>query len=158
MPDLIEVPYEPAPKEELDLKPERKTVRKVEYEVEKREVSPNIAKFDRKVKVHTENPYSFNAVVKKQQASVPPTQTATQMITNPQYNVIGKFLGVDTVHDWNRYYDKVYTIVEWAKVKSGTDNLHKLMSWISHKSRTVPSVGNRRIDDLYLFAKLHFAK
>lgn len=156
-PTLTEVPYEAAPKEEVSLKTAKKPVQKIDYEIDQPELSRRIQSFDHKVKVHVSDPYAYNTVAKKQ-VSVPPVQTAQEMISNSTYNTIGKFLGVDTVHDWNRYYDKVYTVVEWAKQKSGSNNLYNLMKWISHKSRTVPSVGNRRIDDLHLFAKLHFNK
>ncbi len=129
------------------------------YEAEKLELSRNIQKFDKKPKVYTENPYSYNYVsLKRDKLDAMPTATSEEMITNPTYNTIGKFLGIDTIHDWNRYYDKVFTITEWAKLKSGTNNMGKLMTWISNKSRTVPSTGGKNIDNLYLFARLALNK
>lgn len=156
--DLIELPYETPPKEEVSLKPNAKP-RKVHHEVDHPQLSENIQKFDRKIKrkPYNSNPYSYNSVVQRR-VNVPPVQNAENMITNSTYNTIGKFLGVDTTHEWNKSYDKVYTIVEWAKAKTGTTSLYRMMQWISHKSKTIPSVGNKRIDDLYLFARMYFQK
>ena len=130
-----------------------------EIKAEKIELSKNIQKFDKKPKVYTENPYAYNYIsLKKDKPNASPSATAEQMITNPTYNTIGKFLGIDTIHDWNKYYDKVFTITEWAKKKSGTDNTGNLMRWISSKARTVPSMGGKNIDNLYLFARLALNK
>lgn len=129
------------------------------YKADKLELSGNIQKFDKKPRVYTENPYSYNAVsLKKRTVDIPPTASAEQMITNPTYHTIGKFLGVDTVHDWNQYYDKVFTITEWAKIKSGIQDTGKLMKWISDKSRSVPSMGGKNLDNLYLHARLALNK
>lgn len=129
-------------------------VKQPEIKAEKLELSKNIQKFDRP-RVYTENPYSYNYVsLKKEKPAVLPTATAEEMIVNPTYNTVGKFLGIDTVHDWNRYYDKVFVITEWAKKKSGFDDMGRLMKWISDKARTVPSIGEKNIDNLYLFARL----
>jgi len=161
-PDVIEIPSDETPHEEVSVKGHLEAKPK-QYEVEKIELSKNIQKFDKKPRVYTENPYSFNQVVKrmaeKKRASVVATQTSEQMITNPTYNTVGKFLGVDTVHEWNKYSDRVFEIVEWAKWKSGTDDLTKLIRWIGEKSRSVPSFGQaKRIEELYLFAHLELNK
>lgn len=159
--DLQILPTEEVVRENISLnslkdKPKEKQPK---YEAEKIELSRNIQKFDKRPKVYTENPYSYNAVaLKKYKPDVLPTATAEEMITNPTYNTIGKFLGIDAVHDWNRYYDKVFTITQWAKLKSGTKDTGKLMKWISDKSRTVPSMGGKNIDNLYLHARLALNK
>jgi len=156
--DLIEIPEEKVIQEKVSLKSEPAPKVKV-YEVEKKELSKNIQKFERKVKIYKENPYSYNAVsLHKNDLPIPPTQTAEQMITNKIYNTIGKVLGVDTIHDWNKYYDRVYEITEWAKKKSGLQDLDKLIKWISTKSKQVPALGAKRIDDLYIFAHMQMEK
>ena len=112
-----------------------------------------------KSKVYTEDPYSYNYIaLKKDETKISPTQSAEQMITDPVYNMIGKFLGVDTVHDWNRYYDKVYTITEWAKVKSGLNDREDIAHWLGDQSRILPDIGTKSLDNLYLFARLYFSK
>jgi hypothetical protein len=66
---------------------------------------------------------------------------------------------VDTVLDWNKYSNKVFEIVEWAKYKSGESDLTKLLKWIGDKSKSVPSFGQaKRIEELYLFAHLELQK
>jgi len=144
----------------LSLEPE-KEVKPKSYKIENVKLPENIQKFDKKVKVYTENPYSWNSVVKekskKDEVNASPTQTAEEMILNPTYNSIGKFLGIDTIHDWNKYYDKVYTIVEWAKQEVG-DDTHKIMRWLSDKARTLPDVGNKTIDNLHIFAYMKLNK
>lgn len=151
--DLIVRSTEETVQEKVSLKPKPQAIQ-VKHEAARVELSENIRKFDKKVKVHTQNPYAFNTVAKKIERPVTNTsQTATQMITNPTYNSIGKFLGVDTVHDWGRYYDKVYTITEWAKQKVG-DNQLKIAKWLTEKLNHTPSMGAKRIDDLYIAAKL----
>jgi len=144
-------------KEKLSLEPEKEFKPK-SYKVEDVKLPENIQKFDKKAKVYTKDPYSFNEVsLKKDETPVPPTQTASQMILNPTYNSIGKFLGVDTVHDWNKNYDKVYMITEWAKTKVG-DNKIKIMRWLSTQARRLPSLGNKNIDNLYIFARMKMLK
>ena len=159
--DIKVIPTVETEREDISLRSlrDKPKPKPIEYEAEKVELSKNIQRFEKKVKVYTENPYSYNAVaLKKEKPSVMPTASADQMITSPIYNTIGKFLGVDTVHDWNQYYDKVYTITEWAKLKSGHKDIGRLTQWISNKSRSVPSVGNKNIDNLYLFARLALQK
>lgn len=158
--DLTIIPTDETIKEKISLQSlkDKPKIKQEEYEAPKLELSKNIQKFDRKPKVYTENPYSFNAVSLKPKTSTIPTATAEQMITNPTYNIIGKFLGVDTVHDWNKCYDKVYAIAEWAKLKSGLNETNSLLRWISSKSKTIPNMGTRNIDNLYLFARLYLSK
>ena len=160
-PDIIDISHEVSKQEMVSLKSEKK-LRRIQPEVEKVELGENIKKFDRLVKpkprVFTENPYSYNSVSLKKRVSVPPTQTAEQMITNPHYNAIGKALGVDTTHEWNRYYDRVYEVVEWAKNKSGQKDTYKLIKWISSQINKIPSLSERRIDNLYLFAHMQLKK
>lgn len=155
--DLKIIPSEEVIREDISLRSlrDKPKERKPAIKAEKLELSNNIRKFDKKPKVYTQNPYSYNYVSLNKKPDVRPTATAQEMITNPTYNTIGKFLGIDTVHDWNRYYDKVFTISQWAEKKAGTKNLGQLMKWLSNKSRTSPSIGGKNIDNLYLIARLN---
>lgn len=108
MPDLIIKPTVESKPEQLDLTPPAPP-KVPQYKVEKLKLSDNIQKFDQKPRVYKENPFSFNAVAKKQaQAQSSTSLTATQMITDPLYNEVGKTLGVDTIHEWGLHYDKVF--------------------------------------------------
>ncbi len=157
MDNLIIIPTEETPKEKVSLK-SKPSPKPVSYEADKLELSENIKKFDKKVKVYTSNPYSYNAVsLKKTKLMMGNNQTATQMITNQTYNSIGKFLGVDTLHDWGRYYDKVFTVTEWAKEKVGDDS-RKIANWLTQKLNHIPTMGAKRIDDLYIAAKLDLGR
>ena len=151
--ELIVKPTEEIVQEKVSLRSVKPKTVQVKHEVAKVDLSDNIQKFDRKIKVHTQNPYAFNTVAKKQPQPIVANQTASQMITNPTYNFTGKFLGVDTLHDWAKYYDKVYTITEWAKQKVGNDRT-KIAKWLTTKLSNLPSMSAKRIDDLYIAAHL----
>lgn len=121
------------------------------YNVEHKELSKNIQKFDKKPRVFKENPYSWNAVSLNKSQNYTPS--ASEMVANPLYNAVGKALGLDTAKEWNQYYDKVFSISEWAKKKAGGD-IQKVVRLIADKSRLVPTMGARRIDDLYIYISL----
>lgn len=148
---LTDIPAEEVPHEDIALR-ELRTAKRPEpkhYEVEKKELSKNIQRFDKKPRVYTENPYSYNAVsLKKVQ---PVTQTASALISNPLYNQAGKVLGVDTIHDWNLYYDKVQKIVDWAKKKVGTDKPEIIFKFIYTKLNQIPSLGTSKLNDLFIY-------
>ena len=140
-------------KEKLSLKPGIKKEQK-EYEAVKVDLPESIKEFDKKVKTLPKNPYDYNEVsLKKEKVFTAPNKTASDLIVDPVYNTIGKFLGVDTVHDWGKCYDKVYTIVEWAKLKTG-DDVNAIMKWLDNKAKTLPSVGSKTLDNLYIFARM----
>lgn len=125
----------------------------VQYEAEKVVLSDNIQKFDKKPRVFTQNPYDYNSVsLHKNKDTYTPS--AEQMIADPTYNLAGKALGVDTVHDWNRDYDKVAKIVDWAREQTGLTDSEKLSSWIYAQLRNAPAMGGKRIDDLYIYSRL----
>ena len=147
MQDIPEIKVKDSPPEDISMREIRKksVVTERKYEIEKKELSKNIQAFDRRPRIYTENPYSFNAVSKK----AAETPTASNMVTDPIYNAVGKALGIDMAREWDLYYDKVFTISEWAKKKAGTD-ISKIIKVISDKSRSVPSMGAKRIDDLYI--------
>lgn len=143
--------YNQGPKEEVSLKPEPTAPQK-EFKVPEVKLSENIRKFDSKPRVYTENPYSYNSVSLKKDVDYTPT--ASEMLVNPLYNQVGKALGVDTIHDWNRYYDKVKKIVEWAQKETNYQESEKLVSWIYEQSQKATPLGAKKIDDLYIYTKL----
>lgn len=164
--DLKVIPTVEVEREDISLrslrdKPKEKPI---QYEAEKFELSKNIQKFEKRVKVYTENPYSYNAVALRKDKPVYPTLSADQLIVNPLYSSIGRFLGVDMRHDWSRYSDKVHLITEWAINETGNKRVENLMAWISKKAKTLPKVREEQempenaIDNLYLFAKLALNK
>lgn len=137
-------------KEKLDIKPEAAPKEK-ELSVEKSTLSENIQRFDKKVRVYKGNPYSYNAVSLKKHVT---NMTPTQMVTDPLYNQVGKVLGTDTVHDWNKNYDKIHKVIEIAKEKSGIKDSDKLVSWIYSQVNKAPSLGKTRLDDVYIYLRL----
>lgn len=140
----------------IEPKKEKKTK---EYEIPKVEISKNIQRFDKKPRVYTENPYSYNAIsLKKDKPDAIPDKSASELLVDPVYNTIGKFLGVDAIHDWNRYSDKVYAITEWAKAKTGKEDIGDLMNWIGKQAKLVPNMGAKEIDNLYLYARMYLNK
>ena len=157
--DLKVIPTEEVLQEKVQYRNPKVKVVEKHYETPKIEISKNIQKFDKKPRVFTENPYSYNSVsLKKFKVEATPNQSASELLTNPTYNTIGKFLGVDAIHDWNKYSDKVYAITEWAKAKTGTDKLDKLMGWIGKQAKLVPNMGAKEIDNLYLYARIFLNK
>lgn len=135
------------------VKPEPK-----EIKVEKTKLSDNIQNFDKKItKAKVVSPYDYNVVAFAPKKSTDSSSmTASQLLMSPIHNTVGKFLGIDTRHEWNRDYDKVSKIVEWAKTKSGKEDTNEVLGWLSGAAMTVPSLGatQRKIDQLYLYARL----
>lgn len=129
------------------------------YKAEKIKLSENIQKFDKKPRVSS--PYDYNTVSLGQgNKNTPITLTAQQLITDPLYNTVGKFLGVDTLHDWSQQCDKIVEIVDWAKKKSGVTDIDKIVDWLAGASNVVPSFGmnHKKIDQLYMYAQLQMQK
>lgn len=116
------------------------------------ELSENIQKFDKKPRVYTQNPYDYNSISLKKTDDLTPS--ASEMVLNPVYNLAGKALGVDMAHDWNRYYDKVKILVDWAKKETGYSDANKISEWIYAQLKKAPSIGPRKIDDLYIYSRL----
>lgn len=129
-----------------------KPIKQKEYVAEKVELSENIRNFDKKIKVHTQDPYNYNSVSLQKREI--PTKTLMEVVTSPLYGRAANVLGVGDAHDWNRNYDKVQFIVDWAKQKTKIEDTQKLISWIYSQVVKVPSVTSRRLDDLYTFAKM----
>lgn len=101
------------------------------------------------------NPYDWNYIVKKnKEKKVEITPTASQVVMDTTCNLVGKFLGIESKPDWNKYYDKVYEIVEWAKERIGSEDVNNLISILKEKLNASPSISDRRINDLYVAIKL----
>ncbi len=132
---------------------------KTEIKLEETKISKNIEKYDRKIaRVKRAKPYDYNSLALD--APVERVATADETVMDPTYNLVGKFLGVDTRSDWSKYSDKVQTIVKWAKEKSGAKDLQALVNWISGAANIAPSFGmnHKKIDQLFLYAKLQLSK
>ena len=109
--------------------------------------------------VYTEDPFSYNYIaLKKSNIDELPTPSASEVIVNPLYNAVGKSLGIDRPHDWNKLYDKVFTISEWAKERSGLSDPAEIIKWINDKLNYIPSMGNKKINDLYTHICLGITK
>lgn len=105
--------------------------------------------------VITENPYDYTSVAFKRGAKdIQLTQTASQLIADPLYNAVGKAFGIDMIHEWNQYYDKVYTIVEWAKLRSGAKDSLGITQALKKLNNESPMLARRQIDNLYIMAKM----
>jgi hypothetical protein len=132
-------------------KPERES-----YVADKVSLSDNIRKFDEKVKnkVFTKNPFDHNSISIKDHESVASIPTASEMIASPTYNQIGKILGVDTLHEWGIYYDKVYEVTKLAEEKSQITDTARLSSWILDQMNNAPSLGGKRINDVHIYLKV----
>jgi hypothetical protein len=120
-------------------------------------LSDNIQKFEKKIlKQKRVDPFARNLILEQQKDNnTPIIPTAEQMVTDHTYNLVGKVLGIDTKKEWNMYYDKVYQIVEWVKGKLNTNKVETIVKYISERARSVPTMGARRIDDLFIFSKLN---
>lgn len=79
---------------------------------------------------------------------------AQSMILDPTYNFIGKWLGIDMKSDWNKNYQKIYLITEYAKEKSKSNDLNKIVNVLKGMLNNAPQIAERRIDDLVCEVKL----
>jgi hypothetical protein len=158
IPSLRVIENKPTKVESVSLEP--KVISKPKnIKTPKVELSDNIKAFDEKPRVYTQNPFSHDYVaMNKPNIPTPPNKTAAQMLLDPTYNSVGKFLGLDNTKEWNKYYDRVYTIVEWAKEMGEIKDKEKIIYWIGEKSRIIPSMSGRKIDDLYVAARLYFTR
>lgn len=157
--DVIDIKPEKVQRKDISLetlKDKPKPI--VTYEATKNEVSKNIQEFDKKVQKHTASPYDYNSISLAKKAEYTPT--ADEMIMNPTYNYVGKFLGVDTVHEWGKQHDKVRTLVDWAEQKTGSKDLNSVMNFLNRALNAAPSFGmnHKRIDQLYMYAKLNMTR
>lgn len=153
---FMDLKPQPAYKENISLSELKdKPVKQVEYTAPKAELSENIQRFDQKVKKKVASPYDYNSVSLSKKVDYMPS--ADQMITNPVYNSVGKFLGIDTLHDWSAQSDKVKMLVDWAETKTGKNDMNSIMDFLNGALNAAPSFGmnHKRIDQLYMYAKLN---
>jgi hypothetical protein len=127
-----------------------------EIKIDRVELSKSIQSFDKKPRTRS---FDYNSISLGKKKSELPTPTVSQMMSDPTYNMVGKFLGVGT-HEWGQDYDKVHKVVEWAKTKSGAKSTEDIVRWISGALQVVPSLGmnHRKIDQLYLYSRLQQSK
>lgn len=154
--DLVIVPEKKAVREDFSLNSLKDKPKEIKPEIkaEKKELSENIKQFDNKPR-KVASPYDYNSISLARKVEYTPT--ADEMLTNPTYNTVGKFLGVDTIHDWSKYSDKVKVLVDWAEAKTGTKDMNGIMNFLNGALNAAPSFGmhSKRIDQLYLYAKLN---
>ena len=111
------------------------------------------------VKVYTEDPFSYNYVaLNKSKVDELLVPTANVVMTDPLYYRVGKSLGIEDPHDWNRFYDKIFTIAEWAKERVGDNDPEKILDWIKNASNYCPSMGSKKINDLYNHMRMSTVK
>lgn len=105
------------------------------------------------MKYYLQNPYDYNSVSLKirQNKRVP---TASELVMDPGFVVIGHFLGIWTKADFSEYYDKIYEIIEWAKEKANSDNLNDITEVLKNRINSTPEMCDRRINDLYASIQL----
>jgi hypothetical protein len=105
------------------------------------------------------DPFSYNFVsMKKSQVDDIPVPAATDVMIDPNCHSIGVALGLKEPKDWNKSYDKVFTITEWAKERYGVKDPNELVKWIRNIMREMPSLGAKQIDDLYTHIKMGIKK
>lgn len=105
------------------------------------------------------DPFSYNFVALKQShLDDIPTPNATDVIIDPHYHAVGVSLGMEKPKDWNKYYDKIHLITEWAKERSGLKDPLEIVKWIGEQSRSIPDLGSKKINDLYMHIKMGIKK
>lgn len=130
------------------------------------ELKPKEPKVEKKVeikkpkpRVYTSNPFSYNFIaLKESKLDSLPTPASADVMVNPLYHAVGRSLGIDKPQDWNEYYDKVYLISEWAKERSGLTDPAEILKFIGNKSNSIPSLGAKKINDLYAHIRLGITK
>ncbi len=122
-------------------------------------MEPEEKPIEQKPEVFTEDPFSYNFVsLKKSKVDELPTPSASDVMANSLYHAIGQSLGIANPHDWNRLYDKVFIISEWAKERTGLTDPVELMTWIKKTASKIPSLGAKKINNLYAHIRLGIKK
>jgi hypothetical protein len=112
------------------------------------------------MKVYTYNPfnpydYNFISLKKQREDKVVLNATQEQIIEDPTYNLIGKFLGVQTKAEWSKYYQKVQEIAEYGKEKAGVNDPSKIRDVLTELVNKSPQLNDKRIDDIYINVRLN---
>ena len=109
-----------------------------------------LEKKDEGVKVYTEDPFSYNYIsLNKSKVDKLPLPVLEAVKTDPVYFAVGRALGVENAHDWPKYYDKIFTIAEWAKERTQSKDPETVLKWVENASNYAPSMGSKKINDLY---------
>lgn len=105
---------------------------------------------DTKPTVYTEDPFSYNYVaLKKSEVDEKPLPGVNDVIVDPVSNAIGHELGINNPHKWNKLYQKVFVITEWAKERSGLKDPIEIIKWIKEKTNGMATLGASKINSLY---------
>jgi len=105
---------------------------------------------DKNPTVHIEDPFSYNYIaLKKTQVDEKQLPGVNDVIVDPLSNAIGHELGIDNPHKWNKLYQKVFVITEWAKERSGLTDPGEIIKWINEKSQGMATLGAKKINSLY---------
>lgn len=105
--------------------------------------------------IGTSNPYDWNSVIaKRMKQKTEDLPTPEFMKLNQDAKMVGQFLGVDTTHDWSAFYDKIWNIYQWARVKTQSEDINKLIGFIQEKLNSTPAMNGKRINDLHIAFKL----
>jgi hypothetical protein len=67
---------------------------------------------------------------------------------------VGKYFGIQSKADWAKYYDLVNEITLWARQKSGSNDLNKVITAISERLNSTPALNEKRIVDFHIQTKL----
>jgi hypothetical protein len=111
------------------------------------------------VEVYTEDPFAYNYVAlnksKVDSLPVPPMEVVKSDLL---YYRVGKSLGIEDPHDWNKLYQQVFTIAEWAKERVGTSDPERIVDWIGKASKYTPDMGSKKIKDIYNHIRMAIEK
>lgn len=108
------------------------------------------------------NPYSWKSVIEKQLSEkndkkVKLPSDAESMLIDPTYNFIAKMFDVNLRAEWHKNYQKIYLIVEYAKDRTGSDDLNHIVSILKEKLSASPQICASRLDDVVSNIKLELA-
>jgi len=100
--------------------------------------------------VYTEDPFSYNYVaLNKSKVDEVPVPGVSDVITDPVSHAIGRELGIEKPNDWNKAYEKIFVITQWAKERSGLTDPQEIIKWIQEKSEKMAELGAKKINSLY---------
>lgn len=114
------------------------------------------------------DPYDWNTIMLKKKyekkagqlelkriASLPSPEMAK---INSNAKLVGQWLGIDIAREWSQHYDRVWDLYQYAKIKTNSEDINKIIGFLSDKLNQCPSMNGRRIDDLYVAFRLDSMK
>jgi hypothetical protein len=108
---------------------------------------------------HENDPFSYNFIsMGHSKVDEIPTPAASDVIIDPFCHAVGVSLGMDRPKDWNKAYDKIHLITEWAKERSGLKDPIEIVKYIGNVVNSIPTLGAKKIDDLYIHIKMGIKK